>query len=299
MTSLERDLEALFEAQVRSLDVGNPPTLGDVEAADRSSGVSVPRPAVMAGGDVVDVELGDRIVEPVVANRRHWWTTVTVAAAVSLVVSVLVVSFRDVGELQPAVTPPMTNPPMQVANPPLPDLVGVATAFWEALAAGDRAAALGYVGPGAVDAEPLSVFGRAATLEGQFDWYEAVGWQWALEDCMPGGVEGMVRCTVTGQNTWSEALAVDPVPGVFYLWFDDDGYLTSTTETFGSGWYPQVFRHFAAWVQQNHPDDAKVMWADTDVNAEILDLFEINTERFVAAQLAERSTTTLPAQEEQ
>ena len=109
MTSLERDLEALFEAQVRSLDVGNPPTLGDVEAADRSSGVSVPRPAVMAGGDVVDVELGDRIVEPVVANRRHWWTTVTVAAAVSLVVSVLVVSFRDVGELQPAVTPPMTS----------------------------------------------------------------------------------------------------------------------------------------------------------------------------------------------
>jgi hypothetical protein len=59
-------------------------------------------------------------------------------------------------------------------------------------------------------------------LEGQFDWYESVGWEWTVEECVEGDA-GSVECTATASNAWSEALDVDPVTGEFVVQFSEDG----------------------------------------------------------------------------
>jgi hypothetical protein len=156
-----------------------------------------------------------------------------------------------------------------------------ATAFWEAVEASDLDAALAHVDPTA-DVTP---FGRAGTLEGQFDWYEAVGWKWTLEECVEGDT-GTVECTATARNAWSDALEVEPVPGTFVVRFGENGIteIGDKAELFGNKWSAQVFRVFAGWVETNHPEDFAIMFDfSVDVNPQILDLYETNTNRFVEA----------------
>jgi hypothetical protein len=161
-----------------------------------------------------------------------------------------------------------------------------AEGFWEAVEANDRDAALGYVDPAAIESEAVAPFGRASTLAGQFDWYEAVGWEWTLEGCVEGDA-GSVECTATASNAWSEALDVDPVTGTFVVQFSEDGItgVVDEGESFLNQWSPMVFEVFAGWVERNHPEDAEVMFNfEVDVNPEILKLYEVNTDRFVKAQ---------------
>jgi hypothetical protein len=156
-----------------------------------------------------------------------------------------------------------------------------ATAFWEAVEAGDLEAALTHVDPTA----EVTPFGRAGTLEGQFDWYEAVGWKWTLEECVEDD-SGTVECTATAQNAWSDALEVESVPGTFVVRFGENGIteILDKGDSFQNQWSPQVFRVFAGWVETNHPEDAAIMFDfSVDVNPEILDLYETNTNRFVEA----------------
>ena len=161
-----------------------------------------------------------------------------------------------------------------------------AAAFWEAVETGDLDAALAHVDPTAVDSEAVTPFGRAATVEGQFDWYEAVGWKWTLEECVEGDT-GTVKCTATARNAWSDALEVEPVPGTFVVRFGENGIsqIVDEADSFASQWSALVFEVFAGWVFTNHPEDAAIMFDfSVDVNPEILDLFETNTNRFVEAQ---------------
>lgn len=162
----------------------------------------------------------------------------------------------------------------------------MATAFWQALAAGDKEQALSLVDPVERDSPAVPPHGRAFTLEGQFDWYDAVGWEWQLSTC-EAETGAAPTCTVSASNAWSEALGIEPIAGRFRVSFSDDGIIrvTDTSGSFSSRWSQQAFEPFASWVQENHPDDAEVMFDfDTDVNDEILDLYEINTTRFVESQ---------------
>lgn len=158
----------------------------------------------------------------------------------------------------------------------------VARAFWEAVAAADRETARNLIDSEA--GREANLFGRAGTLEGQFDWYEAVGFTWELESCTEGGTHTVV-CSANARNRWSEALGVQPVTGDFTVWFGDDGILAvvDRRHSFVSQWSPMVFSVFAQWVEKNHPEDAQIMFSDTDVNPEILGLYELNTTRFVEA----------------
>jgi hypothetical protein len=161
-----------------------------------------------------------------------------------------------------------------------------AEAFWEAVEANDRDGALAYVDSAAIESEAVALFGRAHTLGGQFDWYESVGWEWTLGECVEGDA-GSVECTATASNAWSEALEVDPVTGTFGIQFGEDGIteVVDKGESFASQWLPMVFDVFAGWVNTNYPNDAEVMFDfEVDVNPEILNLYEVNTDRFVNAQ---------------
>ncbi|HEX5671779.1 MAG TPA: hypothetical protein VFY46_03560 [Acidimicrobiia bacterium] len=164
--------------------------------------------------------------------------------------------------------------------------VDMATAFWVAVADGDAEAAIAYVDPAAAtESGGANIFGRAHSLEGQFEWYESVGWQWTLDECIQTD-QGQAECAVAGSNAWSDALGEEPVPGTYIMEVGPKGItaMVDKDEGFARRWGEVSFLVFADWVERNHPSDAAVMWSDSDINQEILDLFEVNTARFVAEQ---------------
>jgi hypothetical protein len=178
----------------------------------------------------------------------------------------------------------------EVTAAPSQDAVADATAFWEAVVAGDRATALAYIGPPPEGEEPERLFGRAHNMESQFDWYQAVGWRWTLEGCTAddAGPE-YAECDVTAQNAWTEAMGLDPFPSTLVFRFDDDGHVREISggaggDRFVDDWLARGWGPFRAWVEENYPEDLEVMTADDVLSAEALELYEINTERFVTAQ---------------
>lgn len=194
--------------------------------------------------------------------RRPRWL---VPALVTVVIAVAIGMF-------------MTSRGPQIATSP----VDRATAFWVAVADGDREAAVAHLDPSAVEA--ANIYGRAFTLEGQFEWYEAVGFEWTLDECIETD-QGNVECTVAGSNDWSDPLGQDPVPGTYLMGIGDRGItaIVDKDNSFADRWLPLMFEPFSIWVTANHPADAMIMWSESDVNPEILELFRINTARFVQA----------------
>lgn len=249
--------------------------------SDPSSSIDVTIP--------VPLELAEPAWERPMSSKRAA-IILAVAAAVIAVVAFAVTS-RDgsngddvaaEGD-EPTATVPADEQTTVIA--PAPSPAQMATEFWQALEAGDREAALGLVDP-TVDSLP---HGRGDTLDGQFDWYEAVDWQWQLNECSDRD-DGTARCSATASNAWSEALGVEPVTGIFIVRFGENGIIEveDQVRNFGAQWSPQVFEVFVRWVSDNHPDDAAIMFDFTvDVNPEILSLYEVNTVRFVEAQQAE------------
>ena len=200
-------------------------------------------------------------------RRRSNRPGVVVAAVAAVVVAI------GIGVL-------VASPGPQIPATP----VDHAAVFWVAMANGDRDTALAQLAPGA-SAEGANTFGRAHTLEGQFDWYEAVGFRWAFDQCIETA-ESEIECTVSGRNDWSDALGLEPITGTFVMEIGPSGIteVIDKDESFTSQWLPLAFDVFADWVETNHPADAAVMWTDDDVSPEVLELFALNTERFVQAQ---------------
>jgi hypothetical protein len=160
-----------------------------------------------------------------------------------------------------------------------------AIAFWEAVESRDLEAALAQMDPARVNDNEAMPFGRdSATLQDKFAWYEAVDWSWALQECVEFD-RSAVECTLIGRNAWSDALGVEPVTGTFLVFIGENGInvVDDKNDSFQDQWGPRVFDVFGGWVETNHPDDAEVMFGDDQVNQEILDLFELNTARFVDA----------------
>jgi hypothetical protein len=173
----------------------------------------------------------------------------------------------------------------------MPDLatpVGRATAFWEAVSVDDREGAISYLDPEQVESGVVNLFGRAHTIEGQFEWYEAVGFRWDLEKCIETAQES-IECTVTGRNDWSDAIGIDPVRGTYFMEFGENGItnIIEQRESFVRQWLPDVFDTFSRWVSTYHPEDAPIMWNDSELTQEGLELFRINTARFVEAYPSE------------
>lgn len=211
---------------------------------------------------MVEIETKDRDV-----RRRFRMTRLAWAGLALTLVALGVVVFLTPGEPPIAATP-----------------VDHATAFWLAMVEGDRDFALSELDPTATPSE-MNLFGRAHALAGQFDWYEAVDWHWDLDVCTR--VEDRsVECVVSATNAWSDAIGLGPVVGTYVLEFSEQGIvgIIDKANGFADRWGSQVFTPFAEWVQENHPSEASVMFAfENDVTPQILDLYEVNTQRFVEA----------------
>lgn len=158
-----------------------------------------------------------------------------------------------------------------------------ATAFWMAVSAGDRETAVSYLDPAAAASGEANIFGRAWIFENQFDWYQATGWEWTLDQCVEID-DGDIECTVAARNDWSDAIGQEPVVGVYVVEIGESGITAfiDKDENFRSQWIPQAFEVFARWVGTHHPADGAIMFNRAlDLNQEMLDLYEINTDRFV------------------
>lgn len=166
--------------------------------------------------------------------------------------------------------------------------VAVASAYWEALEAGDVDAALATVHPNLRDGDFVSPPGRGDSIVSSLAWYEVVGWEWTFGSCR-ADTDVVAICFATARNAWSDALGVEPVTGEFRLRLID-GVIISVelwTDSFVSQWGPQVFEVFVRWVEANHPEEAAIMFSENPIDDEILELYRVNTERFVAAQTAD------------
>lgn len=179
--------------------------------------------------------------------------------------------------------------PTDVLDEPAPtstttpaDPVVVATEYWEALERLDdpdaAKIAAPFVGP------TLSSFvERAETPNEQLAWLEAVGWNWELLGCEEDGLITAV-CTVASGNAWSEALGWTPIE-TDYLVEVANGRAESFTweeNTHWGRWDQEVVGVFRDFVESEHPDDAARMWADgAPVDGQLIDLFALNTDRFV------------------
>ncbi len=215
--------------------------------------------------------------EAPVTNKRNLYLALAATAAAIVLIAFALNdrSNEDVGVANQVETSTTTTTTVA------PTHTDIATEFWRALEAGDREQALALVDPAAIDSPDLSPFGRAATLESQFDWYEVVGLKWQLAQCVEIDVQ-FVKCLASASNTWSEALSVEPISGEFLVRFSGDEIIAVETDGDSFLWSPKVFEKFATWVAENHPDEAAIMFdLKVEMDQEILDLYEINTVRFV------------------
>ena len=157
-----------------------------------------------------------------------------------------------------------------------------AIAFWEALAAGDREAALGLVDPAGLKNPP---FGRAFTLEGQFDWYEAVGWEWDARRVWTGQnrngrmhgdrAERLVRCSRSGSGNRYVRGSVRY--GRHHLRHREARIVLQPMAS-------ARVRDLLRLGRRQSSSRRRVMFEfSVDVNPEILELYAVNTRRFVDA----------------
>lgn len=239
---------------------------------------------IVSPADVADSEIPliqDLVQERPMPSRRNAAILIMAVAVIAIFAFALASSddgAQDGDDVAAEQEVPTATAPPQPASE-------VATAFWEALATSDWETALGLVDPAKSESRTRT-FGRAQTLIGQLDWYEAVGFEWQLIECVDT-VKSTSACTVTARNSWSEALDVDPIRSVFVVRVGEDGItdVTDQFQEFASQWTPLVFQDFVQWVNENQPDDGAIMFDfDMDVNPEILNLYEVNTIRFVEAQ---------------
>lgn len=159
-----------------------------------------------------------------------------------------------------------------------------AIVYWEALSSGDREATRAAIDPAAHDSAAPMPFGRAESVDGMLDWYEAVDWAWQFERCAEQSDQ--ILCTAGASNAWSQAIGLPPITGTFVVVVGEDGVtsVADAEESFVSQWGPLVFSPFSDWVATNHPDEAETMFGTPgDVTPEIIDLYRVNTERFVDA----------------
>lgn len=214
------------------------------------------------------------------------------AVSVAVTVTLTCAALTGCGDSADTDTSPSTEPPVAstttvpaVSSRPAAE---VAHAYWEAIAASDLDAAVALIDPNTYANAPRSIQppGRPDTLAVLLDWYEAVGWEWQIGDCTDVS-EGVASCDVVARTAWSDALGIEPLANTIRVRVGDDGITSLDFSSAADDCCPG-FDEFNRWVTEMYPEDAEMMWdrlAEPDAET-LLRLFELNTTRFVDAQLA-------------
>lgn len=141
------------------------------------------------------------------------------------------------------------------------------------------------------DADVYIESGDAADWRDSMAWNKAVGFSLAHVSCPEGtatatGTE--VRCAYALHALGSKELGRGPYEGTFVVTVRD-GKITRASEDFPfdeNGFSDEMWEPFQAWVYQEHPSEARVMWEGNQSAAGIAQerrLFEKNIPEYVAA----------------
>lgn len=240
--------------------------------------------------------------DPTTPPERPWWrgpAAASVAFVAVLVVGVVLVTAGLGGdEPGPAATtlPPMTTVPpttdVATTDAPVttvpadtPSAIEVAETFIRARNAWDAETTMALFAAGA-DVQDLEV-SEVAHYTRQYEWYQAVGWRWELDECVETdpGPPSHVECSYTHHNAWMDALGDEPI-AQSYLFVIEDGRIAELSNTFGTF---SAWSEFRNWVNANHPDDVSVMYTSRggfdapSYTTEALDLWRRYTEEFAAS----------------
>jgi hypothetical protein len=120
-------------------------------------------------------------------------------------------------------------------------------------------------------------------------WWEAVGYKQMLQPCeqLASSTSGTeLRCPFDFQSLRSDEIGLGPYSGSYFDLTVRDGEIVRASQTFGeSGFVPQVFDPFYAWVSTAYPDAAAIMFpggfSDIALTQESIPLWEQRTREYV------------------
>jgi hypothetical protein len=195
-------------------------------------------------------------------TRKRRRVTLAVAASVAAAVVVTVAATAGRGWLgADKEGDPAQNP---TQNPAQVQAETVARDFLDAYGRFDADTALTYL----TDEALVQAFETPEQLRLEFAWQRAHGYKQTIRDCSKEGDSASrvsVICTFDLHSVRSDEIGLGPYEGNYWYLTVRDGKIDSVEldTLFGpSGFGDQVWRSFAAWVTDEHPDDVLAMYTD-------------------------------------
>lgn len=196
------------------------------------------------------------------ARGRNWLWIGAAAVAATLVIGGAVVLWSD-------------DTPNEVASL---DELGVAEYAIEAFNDRDLAA-LEAVSTDELAFNSSVTVGDLPTEEfaSLFAWLDAYDWRWENATCQVTSVEADVHCQLSEQNRLTDLTGAERPARVEFTM--RDGRVESIdVYADAEGYLRDAFFPFRAWVRNNHPDDAALMWSTngpilSDESADLLDKY--------------------------
>ena len=226
----------------------------DVAALDLSGDLPTTRLVELDTRSREMTELDSEQSATTTASGRH--RLILGAAAVAIVMAAVIL-------LRATDTAPVAAPnDALVTDQPTASPVEVATAFVEAYGAFDIEEATSYLAPDA----NLAGFGEDWPLNRKF--LDFIGFELILDSCDVEAVTDFstrVRCTYDYHALRSEEMGLGPFSGSYFDLPIQDGEIISVYQQFdymASGFSSLMWEPFAAWVADNYPEDAAIMYAD-------------------------------------
>ena len=237
-------------------------------------------------------------------NRHRPWIITAAAAAAVVVVGVVLLTVRDdetdsATDEAPVPTPGAVETTNETAE-------AIAQGFVEAYGAFDVDRAITYL---ADDADITGLIDGFTTDEvrGTVDearllssLFEAMSLRQTLDSCdevSSSAIDTSVRCTFEFQSLRSDELGLGPFNdgSYFDLTVRDGAIVRASLGPPSQQAYVQVWSPFADWMEENHPQDAAVMYDSPDASGirlaeEAIPLWEQHTQEYVQAVLTSRAT---------
>jgi hypothetical protein len=188
-------------------------------------------------------------------ERPRRGVLVGIAAVIAIVIGALVV-FQ------------LTDQAPVADDGPSPDsaaALDTARGFLEAFASFASETAASYLTADVLEAE----FDGLEGLRLETGFWEATGFKLLVGTCetgevSPDGIE--VRCPYDYHGIRSDEIGLGPYPGSSWSFTIKDGKIVTASNEIRfieNGFSAQMWEPFAAWVSQNHPDDAAIMYTDS------------------------------------
>ena len=211
-----------------------------------------------------------RSTPPETGTPRGWLVAAAAFGAVILIGAVLALVALDGGG-EPSAPPTPTE---------------TAHAFIEARTNGDSEASMALLAPEAEFFDPSTA--PQSEYSGALAWLSLLEWKWTPTQCTETEVAlgTEVTCGYTHQNVWTRARGLDPIDdgGTFVFVVSDGSIVRYTHDWRQTTFSPTVWAPMVGWAWEHYPENAALMFAETDSwTDETLEAWRITSEAYVAS----------------